>query len=178
MTHHFDMRRRAEISKCGRYRYLLERMWGPPLLHAKILTVCMLNPSTADAEKDDATIRWLIGWAKKHDYDALRVVNLAAFRATSPAVMLAAADPHGRENISYLIAMCDGKQVLCAWGANGPRLPRYREMLRAMNGAHLRCLATNKDGSPGHPLRKSHSLELAPWRPQGPASAKSEEDDA
>ena len=59
------MRRHAEISKCGKYRYLLERAWGRPLIYAAILVVCMLNPSIADALIDDATIRWLIGYAKK-----------------------------------------------------------------------------------------------------------------
>ena len=33
------VKRRAEISDCGRYRYLLELAWGLPLLRAKILTV-------------------------------------------------------------------------------------------------------------------------------------------
>lgn len=160
------MRKHAEISKCEHYRYLLERAWGQPLVYAKILIVCMLNPSTADASTDDATIRWLIGWCKKHGYDALRVINLAAYRATNPKAMLAASDPHGPENGCYLIRFGAGKEVLCAWGANGAKLPRYRAMLSALGDAKLMCLTTNKDGSPAHPLRKSHSLVLQPWRPR------------
>lgn len=158
----------AEISQCGRYRYLLERDWGPPLLQheTRILVVCMLNSSTADAKKNDATIRWLIGWAKKHDYTALCVVNMAAYRTPSVKEMLAAADPHGPENTSYLARYCQG-DVLCAWGANGKKLPKYSQMLDAMtsSGARLLCLTTTKDGSPAHPLRKSHALELIPWSP-------------
>ncbi len=158
-----EIRPYAEISECGTYRYLLERCWGPPLLKSNILIVCMLNPSTADAETDDATIRWLIGWARKHGYDGIRVVNMAAYRATSPRDMLAANDPHGPENTCYLRRYTAGKTVLCAWGANAGRLPRYDDMLTAMSDAKLCCLATNKDGSPGHPLRRSHQLTLQPW---------------
>ena len=136
------MRRRAEISECGQYRYLLERIWDPPLIRAgakaPMLVVCMLNPSKADAVKDDATILWLVGWAKKHDYIGLRVINLAAYRNKSPKIMLAADDPHGPENTCYLIRHGQG-EVLCAWGAVGKKLPKYRQMLEAMtrSGARL-----------------------------------------
>lgn len=161
------MKRRAEISRDGLYRYLLERHWTQlPLIHqdTKILVACMLNPSKADATEDDPTIRWLVGWAKKRDYTGLRVVNLAAYRSTSPERMMEAADPHGVENFSWLAQCCQG-DTLCAWGALGKELPRYDEMLKHIHGRKL-CLTTTKDGSPAHPLRKSHSLELKPWSPQ------------
>ena len=65
----------------------LTRRWaeGPPLV------VCMLNPSTADAEEDDPTIRRCVGFAKRDGFAALEVVNLFAFRATDPKAMWAAA---------------------------------------------------------------------------------------
>jgi hypothetical protein len=160
------VRRRAEISRCGRYRYLLEHLWADvPLLapRAKMLVVCMLNPSKADAQQDDATVRWLTGWALKRDYTAMRVVNLAAFRATSPKVMLAATDPHGPENAAYLIRYCAGKDVLCGWGAVGAQLPQYDAMLDALHTANLKCVASTKTGAPGHPGRLSHQLELRDW---------------
>ncbi|OWK26567.1 hypothetical protein AJ87_05785 [Rhizobium yanglingense] len=51
------IKKTAVISDCGRYRYELTRVWemGRPLL-----VTCMLNPSTADADNDDPTIRALI----------------------------------------------------------------------------------------------------------------------
>jgi hypothetical protein len=159
------MRRYAEVSRCRLYRYLLERHWNElvPMKSASVLTVCMLNPSKADGEKDDSTVRWLIGWAKKRDYDALRVVNMAAYRSSSTRVMLAASDPHGPLNGSYLRAYTAGKEVMCAWGALGPRLPRFKDMLNELRYAHMMCLGTTKNGQPVHPLRKSHALELRPW---------------
>jgi hypothetical protein len=156
-----DIRLRAEISDCGRYRYLLEVLWAP-LLRGKILTACMLNPSTASDIRTDATVRWWIGWATKRDYTAIRIVNLAAYRTKSPRKMLAVADPHGPENKTYLVRYGCGRDVVCAWGNGGPKLPRYEEMVEQISGQRL-CLGVTKSGQPVHPLRKSHSLELRPW---------------
>src|ERR1700733_11688299 len=86
----------ADISSCGKYRYLLEREWrgthnpknwewmgfkdgvGEEVGQPKSALFVMLNPSTADAEKDDATIRRCVGFAKSWNYERLAVVNLYA----------------------------------------------------------------------------------------------------
>ena len=51
----------AEISDCGKYRWKLWRIWDDS--KPKILWI-MHNPSTADAEKDDPTIRRIINFSK------------------------------------------------------------------------------------------------------------------
>ena len=58
----------------------------------------MLNPSTADGETDDATIRVCRGRALRMGYGGIIVVNLFAYRATSPDNMECAADPFGPDN--------------------------------------------------------------------------------
>jgi hypothetical protein len=60
MMDHFR-ERDAVISDCGQSRYLLRHTWDavkPRALHVR------LNPSTADADIDDATIRSCIRLAK------------------------------------------------------------------------------------------------------------------
>ena len=71
----------AVLSECGLYRYRLDRRWadGPTC------GFIMLNPSTADAEVDDPTIRRCIGFAKREACGALIVVNIYPLRATKPA---------------------------------------------------------------------------------------------
>jgi len=81
-----EMVRSAVISKCGRYRYLLTRKWGK---RTDFATFVMLNPSTADGFRDDATIRKCIGFAKRWGFDGIQVVNLFAWRSRDPLDLLA-----------------------------------------------------------------------------------------
>ena len=52
--------RSAVISDCGKYRYHLFRKVGQG---ARLATFVMLNPSSADHEVDDPTIRKVMGFA-------------------------------------------------------------------------------------------------------------------
>ena len=78
------MRRAAEISPCGLYRYWLEREWDTALPK---LVVGMLNPSTADAAVDDPTLLTLIHFGRLWGYGGLAVVNLYGWRSPHPSVM-------------------------------------------------------------------------------------------
>src|SRR6185312_12359012 len=106
----------AYISDCGRYRYGLGREWDYPAKPA--LTFIMLNPSTADAEQDDPTIRRCIGFAKRDGFGALTVLNLYALRATDPRELERADDPKGPENDTMLrLHLKRGGTFVAAWGA-------------------------------------------------------------
>ena len=60
----------AVISDCSKYRYLLRRTWD----HSKPrLLYVMLNPSTADARNDDATIRSCVRLASGLGYGSIEV---------------------------------------------------------------------------------------------------------
>jgi hypothetical protein len=140
----------ATFSPCGRYRYTLDRRWGD----GPLMTWVMLNPSTADAEKDDPTIRRCIAFAKAWGYGGLTVTNLFAFRATDPADMRAAADPVGPYNDRAILDACRGRVAVAAWGVHGEYKGRALAVCRMIdqesNG--LRCLGVTKDGHPKHPL--------------------------
>tara|TARA_B100002049_G_C16085590_1_gene379400 strand:+ start:31404 stop:31889 length:486 start_codon:yes stop_codon:yes gene_type:complete len=149
----------AVISKCGLYRYLLEREPGD-----KPLVFVMLNPSTADAERDDPTIRRCRGFAKELGYTGILVVNLYAFRATKPADLGAAKDPIGIDNDAYILKVCRDRDVCCAWGANG-ELSRAHEVLSAIHSVSGKTfsLGLTKAGMPRHPLYVKGSQMLLPF---------------
>lgn len=146
------LERDARLSNCGRYRYFLRRTWdhGKP----RVLFV-MLNPSTADAEIDDATIRSCVRLSRNLGYGSFEVVNLYALRATDPAELQIADDPVGPDNdvaIASALGRCD--LAICAWGANQMaenRAASVRSLLRTHRPA-IFCLGKTKAGAPKHPL--------------------------
>ena len=66
------MQRDACFSACGRYRWSLSRAWDADLSKPWIAFI-MLNPSTADAEQDDPTIRRCVAFAKAWGFGGLSV---------------------------------------------------------------------------------------------------------
>lgn len=115
------MIRTAVLSACGRFRYRLGRQWG----EGGVLLFVMLNPSTADADVDDATIRRCVKFAQAHGFGALEVVNLYAFRATDPKDLRRAGYLAGPENDAHIAAAASECAAICvAWGANAAELER------------------------------------------------------
>lgn len=148
----------ATISPCGLYRYTLRREFGAGPSF-KTLVFCMLNPSTADADNDDPTIRRCIGFAKREGYTALEVVNLYAYRATSPADLVRAhnlgADVNGPENERHIFETVKASRgpLICGWGANAhPDEEAKMRFLFKEWGVDALCLGKTKGGSPRHPL--------------------------
>src|SRR5262245_43759244 len=106
----------AVISKCGQYRYDLWRVWDDA---APIMIFVMLNPSTADGETDDPTIRRCMGLARRECCGGIRVRNIFALRATNSGDLLKHPDPSGPLNEKYLRdARVVGAQtrLIVAWG--------------------------------------------------------------
>ena len=66
----------AVLSPCGTYRYRLDRSWNKDVCAPMVWV--MLNPSTADADEDDSTLRRVTAFSKKAGCGGLVVVNLFA----------------------------------------------------------------------------------------------------
>lgn len=141
------LHRWADLSDCGRYRWQLGRAWTET--PERWALWIMLNPSTADAETDDATIRdiclrtwnWTQPWAARTyaldttaadarftcNVHGVLVANLYAWRATDPLLMWRAKtqggeDIIGAETDEHLQQLVDDADVVvCAWG-NGPHV--------------------------------------------------------
>ena len=157
------MKRSADISDCGRYRWWLRRDWGGPLLPQKIVTWIMLNPSKADGEQDDPTIRRCIGFSRQWGYTALSVRNLFPWRATDPRELFTAESvTGGRRGDAEILAARSADLIVVAWGANVP-FGRDRQVLDMLAGVPLFCLGKTKGGHPRHPVRLSSQTALEPF---------------
>ena len=172
-----DIRRDANISECGNYRYSLDRVWYPDDLFnspARItfrppLIFVMLNPSTADAFADDPTIRRCIHFTKREGFEWLKVMNLFAGRATKPTDLFKMGDPEGVKNTAHWKAARGmvkdyGSQIICAWGANPKAQSQAKRFMSFMDGIEVHCLGTTKDGHPKHPLYLPNDAKLQVYR--------------
>lgn len=152
----------AELSECGEYRYRLSRIWNEA---KRPLTFIMLNPSTADAEVDDPTIRRCMGFAEREQAGGVIVVNLYGYRATKPLDLFQATDPIGPGNDRALKrAAREAKSIVCAWGANAP-MKRVAYVCALLDRHQLFCLGTTALGAPRHPLYLRRDQPLLRYNP-------------
>lgn len=158
--------RGAVLSDDGRYRYLLWRRWDKAKPRAVFI---MLNPSTADHQVDDPTIRKCVGFARRWGMGGIRVANLFAFRATDPKGMWGASDPIGEgfeQQISRAVDPPNGVHI-AAWGADG-RADSQAKRVRGIfydSGLPLFALRLTKDGRPWHPLYIPYDITPVVYEP-------------
>lgn len=145
----------AVISDCGTYRYRLTRIWDRS---KPVLAWVMLNPSTADANINDPTIRRCIGFAKAWGYGGIVVVNQYALRATDPKELRLHPDPVGPDNDAELVRVAETYPlIMLAWGtkASLERTTVVQRILRRVYeqpGGKCAVLGWTKDCHPLHPL--------------------------
>ena len=167
----------AKISPCGNYRYRLWREWrlhpAPALWHLwtddkgkpvvdgageqlgvpKTCVFIMLNPSTADGEEDDPTIRRCVGFAKAWGYDRLDVLNLFAYRATDPKALLDLNHPGNKDAFDWVLTRAFPiGTIICAWGAHGGHIGQDETCLGWLGDRKRFALGLTRDGHPRHPL--------------------------
>lgn len=157
----------ATFSNCKRYRYELFRLWDAS---KPIVMFIMFNPSVADEEIDDATIRRCIGFARDWGYGGIEVCNLYAYRSTKPEALLNTIDPIGVENTAHIKKIAEQADlIVCAWGNStiGNKLMKnlkhdYKP-LSGLDKLHFIELAI--DGTPKHQLYLPKHLKPQPYFP-------------
>jgi len=149
----------CKYSACKHYRYLLSRSWQQG---AGRVVFIGLNPSTADAVNDDPTIKRCVDYAARWGFAHMDMVNLFSFRATQPELLMAAKNPVGPCNDSWLdksIARSD--LAIACWGNHGSYL--NRSSLINDRYPQLLCLKTTARSQPAHPLYLSAALLPRPY---------------
>lgn len=162
----------AVFSPCRTWRYTLTRrtgfdvLWPPerdehgeypiPMgLPRTVLFVC-LNPSTADEEQDDPTVRRCIRFARDWGFPRLVVCNLFGLRSTDPTALYSHPDPIGESNGAWTLQEAmEAKMVVIAWGNHGRlrgRGDEVRKLLGEVAPGKVYALGFNASGEPKHPL--------------------------
>lgn len=159
----------AIVSKDGAYRYKLERTWDPELPTAVWV---MLNPSIADANTDDPTIRKCVGFSRMWGLGGITVVNLYAARATDPGELADFEDPVGFFNDGHIAKVVQAATgpIIAAWGSHARKAPRFWARVNKvinmpeLETRQLDCVGVNRDRTPSHPLMLAYSSPRLPWR--------------
>jgi hypothetical protein len=159
----------AVLSPCGIFRYRLERDLGKP--GGPVAAILGVNPSTADADVDDATIRKDVGFGRRLGWGRIIKGNKFAYRATDVRELRTARDPVGPDNDAHLKEIMLAADVcVAAWGPLSklpkPLRGRWRVLvnLAAALGVPLYCWGVAKDGHPRHPLMLPYNTPLTEWK--------------
>jgi hypothetical protein len=120
------------------------------------MRVHWVNPSTATAETDDATVRKCVSLAKAWGFSGMTMANLFAVRCRHPQILSTHQDPIGPENDRFLaLTIQQAHTVVAMWGNHG--LKTYG--LSARRDQHIlplrddwQCIGITKQGAPRHPL--------------------------
>ena len=150
------------------YRYILGTRGKKPL-------ICIgINPSTAEPDNLDNTLKSVERIALGNGFDSFIMFNIYAQRATSPDDMEKECNPllhkENLEAFRYVLSICESPAVWAAWGAiieKRKYLPGcVRDMLEAGRefGATWYCAgAITKKGHPHHPLYLKKDEKLKPF---------------
>lgn len=170
----------AVLAFDGRCRLLLERTLLSPGLRTAVWLLC--NPSTADAQQDDPTVRRMRHFTLRAGCGRMLVGNVWPLRTPYPAELWAAlargdlTDAMRSANLDALAAMAAQADALfVAFGAEPWRRhrPAVEEAVRVMLAAAPDwivpdCLGITPDGAPLHPLARGkfavrNDCEIFEW---------------
>jgi hypothetical protein len=145
-----------QLSPDGKYSYFYSYSWDST--KENLLWIC-INPSIVVPERRNATVRRIVDFTFRWNYGGFAIVNLFAYRTTSPQKLLKIKDPIGPDNDSWIDEYLKKyENVVCAWGNHGSHLGRGEEILKRVSNA--KCFGYTKSKNPLHPLRIPHYTHL------------------
>jgi hypothetical protein len=157
----------ADFSECRRYRFKLTRVWD---LTRPVICVIGVNPSIADAQKNDPTIRKVINFARRWGAGGFNMLNLNPHISTEPADALEIVDePIMLENDGFVRRAIHSSRVVCAWGTSASKFIWAMKRMQSLlsdpeNFCSIECLGVTKEGYPRHPLYLKSGTVPVPFR--------------
>ncbi len=155
------MLKSASFSARREHRYSLIRIWNPN--GGKILPWIGLNPSKADENENDRTIRRCISFSQKNGYDGLVMLNLFSLVSTKPKAAIANPEHNSPENDFHLkIHLWQNTKAVICWGNSVKNLKGKDLKVLKLIKKPL-CLGINKDSTPKHPLYINRNIKFKPY---------------
>ena len=148
--------RKAKFSIDKKHRYELSRHWD--LSKSDILFI-MLNPSIANEDIDDPTIKRLISFTREFKYGGFFVANLFTYitpysKTLDTSIGLTKLN---LKTIKNLVNKVD--EVIYAWGNSIKEPLELKNLVK-----NPKCFGKNLNGTPKHPLYLSSNSKLIKFR--------------
>ena len=148
--------RKAKFSIDKKHRYELSRHWD--LSKSDILFI-MLNPSIANEDIDDPTIKRLISFTREFNHGGFFVANLFTYitpysKTLDTSIGLTKLN---LKTIKNLVNKVDG--VIYAWGNSIKEPQELKNLVK-----NPKCFGKNLNGTPKHPLYLSSNSKLIKFR--------------
>ena len=157
------MRRSATFSPDRKRRFDLVRDWQDEGGPDRTALFAGLNPSKADENDDDPTVRKTVGFGKRWGFGRIVLVNLLSIVSTHPwdLPFWCGIDMENRAIIQHWMGEAD--IVVAAWGSQPGAvrrkiaLPELIYLFRQIAPVTLYCIGTTKCGDPIHPSRTAYT---------------------
>lgn len=157
----FDIFHGAIFSDDQKHRFLLWRLW----FNANYVLFIGLNPSIANANKDDLTIKKCKGFVKRWNHGGFYMANLSSYISTDPNSVI---DDLRDENICYIkdaIKKCS--IVIPMWGDNINTLNLNsvkNKIIPLLKNKKVKCFGVTKNGNPKHISRLGYDTKLIDYK--------------
>lgn len=140
----------------GEHRLLLTRVWNE---NKPLVLFVGLNPSTANANKNDPTVKRLMAITYYNDYGGFHLVNLFTFITAYPYELKYRFEKIGENGIIhsrcedfYQQALLESECTIAMWGNLVPKELEHRIDFAEKRFENLLCMDINKSGNPKHGL--------------------------
>lgn len=138
----------AHFSQDRKYRYALWRIWDK---EKPLVMFIGLNPSTANEDENDPTIRSVERISKFNGYGGFYMMNCFPFVSTDPKQLYDCS--HSIRNENYLKEVASTcKDVVFAWGNFDVVKKLGVDYILGQWFPNAKALHINKGGTPKHPL--------------------------
>ena len=152
----------ADFSNDKTHRFSLWRTWDLE----KPKAMCIgLNPSNANAGRNDPTIRILIKMLMKLGYGGFYMMNCWTFVASKPELLQHNEISDKRNDYLITVTASKCKDVIFAWGDFKVIKEKGRDKELIEMFPNAKCFGKSKSGSPLHPLAMSQRNGRDPNNP-------------